>query len=65
MTLPANPEYKTAGIKFIKFINAKINDGEIHHIPVKIYKNGLDDIPQLLDDIKHGIRTLVRNWLQF
>ncbi|CAI4051585.1 hypothetical protein SUVZ_14G1890 [Saccharomyces uvarum] len=54
VTLPADPEYKTAGIKFIKFINSKINDGEIHHIPVKIYKNGLDDIPQLLDDIKHG-----------
>ncbi|EGA77217.1 YNL134C-like protein [Saccharomyces cerevisiae Vin13] len=53
-TLPADPEYKEAAIKFIKFINPKINDGEIHHIPVKVYKNGLDDIPQLLDDIKHG-----------
>lgn len=54
VTLPADPQYKTAGIKFIKFINAKVNDGEIHHIPVKVYKKGLDDIPQLLDDIRQG-----------
>ncbi|CAI4035977.1 hypothetical protein SMKI_14G1880 [Saccharomyces mikatae IFO 1815] len=53
-TLPADPQYKAAAIKFIEFINPKINDGEIYHIPVKVYKNGLEDVPQLLDDIKHG-----------
>ncbi|CAI4065173.1 hypothetical protein N7582_002883 [Saccharomyces uvarum] len=53
-TIPADPECKRAAIRLVKFLNPKIKDGEIHHIPVKIYKKGLYDIPQLLDDIRNN-----------
>ncbi|CCD25614.1 uncharacterized protein NDAI_0F02960 [Naumovozyma dairenensis CBS 421] len=53
MTLPASPEYRQAAIDFIRFINPKLNNGEIHHIPIKVYKNGLEGAIQLTDDIKH------------
>ncbi|EHN02288.1 YCR102C-like protein [Saccharomyces cerevisiae x Saccharomyces kudriavzevii VIN7] len=54
VVFPADPEARTAAIKFVKFINPRINDGKIHHIPVKIYKNGLYDIPHIIEDIKKG-----------
>lgn len=57
ITLPACPEYREATIKAIKFVNPKILNGEIHHIPIKIYKNGLKDLPQLTEDIKHGVNS--------
>ncbi|KOG99281.1 zinc-binding alcohol dehydrogenase family protein DI49_1727 [Saccharomyces eubayanus] len=50
---PADPECKMAAIKFVEFINPKVDDGEIHHIPAEVYKKGLYDIPQMLDDIKN------------
>ncbi|CCC71119.1 hypothetical protein NCAS_0G02320 [Naumovozyma castellii] len=54
MTLPASQEYREATIKAVKFVTPKILNGEIHHIPIKIYKNGLRDVPQLTDDIKNN-----------
>ncbi|CAI4863628.1 CQS_1a_G0057230.mRNA.1.CDS.1 [Saccharomyces cerevisiae] len=54
ITLPADTEAGRAAINFVKFINLKINDRQIHHIPVKIYKNGLFDVPHILEDIKYG-----------
>ena len=54
ITLPADSEARKAAIKFIKFINPKINDGKIRHIPVRVYKNGLYDVPHILEDIKYG-----------
>ncbi|CAI4553777.1 CCQ_1a_G0027270.mRNA.1.CDS.1 [Saccharomyces cerevisiae] len=54
ITLPADSEARKAAIKFIKFINPKINDGQIRHIPVRVYKNGLCDVPHILKDIKYG-----------
>ncbi|EDO16248.1 hypothetical protein Kpol_505p25 [Vanderwaltozyma polyspora DSM 70294] len=54
ITMPANPGYRKAAVDFVNFINPKINDGEIRHIPVKVFKNGLEDIPTMLEDIKEG-----------
>ncbi|CCF60288.1 hypothetical protein KAFR_0J02240 [Kazachstania africana CBS 2517] len=54
MTLPQDKKYREDAIKFIRFINPKVANGEIHHIPVKVYKNGLDGAVQLTDDIKNN-----------
>ncbi|CCK72013.1 zinc-binding alcohol dehydrogenase family protein KNAG_0I02270 [Huiozyma naganishii CBS 8797] len=54
MTLPADPVFARHAVEFIRFINGKINNGEIHHIPVKVYKGGLAAVPQLTEDIKEG-----------
>lgn len=52
--LPADPKFRKDVEEFVAFINPRINEGIIHHIPIKIYKNGLDDVQQILDDIKFG-----------
>ncbi|EDO14707.1 hypothetical protein Kpol_381p6 [Vanderwaltozyma polyspora DSM 70294] len=51
---PAEPAYRQSPINFVHFINPRLNNGEIHHIPVKTFKNGLEDIPALLQGIKEG-----------
>lgn len=51
---PANPQYRKDLIKFIKFINPKVIDGEIHHIPIKLYDQGLKDIPEMMGKVKEG-----------
>lgn len=53
MTFPANPQYRADGIKFIKFIEPKINSAEIHHMPIQTY-DGLESVPGLIKDIKQG-----------
>ncbi|CAI4058911.1 hypothetical protein SUVZ_04G0010 [Saccharomyces uvarum] len=53
-TFLADLECKRAAIRFVEFISPKVDDGEIHHIPVKVYKKGLYDIPQVLDDIRNN-----------
>ena len=53
-TIPADPEYRKAACEVIKFLNPKLDRGDIHHIPIKVYQNGLDDVPQILDDIKNN-----------
>ena len=54
ITLPSSPTYRAAVINFVRFINPKINSGEIHHIPIKVYSNGLEEIPKILEAIKTG-----------
>ncbi|PTN14442.1 hypothetical protein C4S56_4072 [Saccharomyces cerevisiae] len=54
ITFPADPEARRAATEFVKFINPKISDGQIHHIPARVYKNGLYDVPRILEDIKIG-----------
>lgn len=49
-----NLKYRETAIDFINFITPKIVKGELHHIPAKIFKNGLREIPQILDDICKG-----------
>lgn len=53
-TLPADPEYRKATHEVIEYLNPKLINGDIHHIPIKVYQNGLDDVPQLTDDIKNN-----------
>lgn len=54
VTLPADPEYRRDACEVIKFLNPKLDRGDIHHIPIKVYPNGLHDIPQIMDDIKNN-----------
>nr|CAI6683181.1 ASN_HP1_G0038460.mRNA.1.CDS.1 [Saccharomyces cerevisiae] len=54
ITFPADSEARRAATEFVKFINPKISDGQIHHIPARVYKNGLYDVPRILEDIKIG-----------
>lgn len=53
-TVPASPSFRADVIKFIKFIGPKIDAGEIHHIPIKIFQNGLEDVPAILKGIEKG-----------
>lgn len=53
-TLPADQAYRNGVIEFIEFINPKVNAGEINHIPVKVHEGGLNDVQQMLNDIKSG-----------
>lgn len=53
-TLPADADYRKATHDVIAYLNPKLDRGDIHHIPVKVHQNGLDDIPQLLDDIMNN-----------
>lgn len=54
MTLPVNPEFRKHMVDYIEFVSAKINAGEIKHIPIKVYKRGLNDVQQMLDDLQSG-----------
>lgn len=51
---PANPQYRRDAVSFIRFISPKVASGEILHMPVKVYKNGLLDIPEITDIIRKG-----------
>ncbi|KAK5781741.1 hypothetical protein RI543_000927 [Arxiozyma heterogenica] len=51
---PANPQFRKDLIRYIKFINPKLIDGQIHHIPMKLYNHGLNDIPLFTNMIKNG-----------
>lgn len=53
-TLPQDLAYREAVHEGIEFINPKLNNGELHHIPAKVYKNGLDSVVQIIDDIKNN-----------
>ncbi|KAL3232462.1 hypothetical protein RNJ44_04378 [Nakaseomyces bracarensis] len=54
VTIPADLEYRKHAIEFMKFINPYVNAGEIEHIPVKVHKGGLNDVSQMVDDIRKG-----------
>lgn len=51
---PADQEYRETVIKFIKFVNPYLNDGSLHHVPIKVYKNGFESLLEILSDIKEG-----------
>ncbi|CAB4252280.1 similar to Saccharomyces cerevisiae YNL134C Putative protein of unknown function with similarity to dehydrogenases from other model organisms [Maudiozyma barnettii] len=53
-TFPPNPIYRRDVSKFINFIAPKIQQGGISNMPVKICKNGLDDVPGLIDKLRKG-----------
>lgn len=50
---PANPAYRKSIIEFAKFIESKIIDGQIHHIPIHVFDKGLEGVPGLLEDLEH------------
>lgn len=52
--IPKDPEYRAQVVKFIKEINPHLLNGDFHHIPVKVYKNGLESAVQIVKDIKDG-----------
>ncbi|CCE61689.1 hypothetical protein TPHA_0B00170 [Tetrapisispora phaffii CBS 4417] len=54
MVIPPLPDFRKDAIEFIEFINEKINNGEIHHIPIKVFQKGLEDVPGMLADIEAG-----------
>ncbi|CAR29324.1 ZYRO0G05984p [Zygosaccharomyces rouxii] len=57
--LPKDLEYRKKAIEFIKWVQPKIDAGDIYHLPVKI-SNGLESIPKLLDDVRTGKNSGVK-----
>ncbi|QLQ79648.1 hypothetical protein HG537_0C02950 [Torulaspora globosa] len=57
---PADPVYREAAIKFVRFIEPKVIKGEINHIPLKIFHNGLEDVPVAMNKIKNGENSNVK-----
>lgn len=51
-TIPANPAYREALVGFTKLIAPKINDGEIQHLPLKIFHKTLQEIPVVLKELQ-------------
>lgn len=60
VTIPANPEYAKAASKFIAFINSHVEAGEIQHMPIHVFPNGLADVPELTNGIKEGKNSGVK-----
>ncbi|QLL32773.1 hypothetical protein HG536_0D02950 [Torulaspora globosa] len=58
--LPADPACRAAAIEFVRFIGPKVADGEINHIPLKVFHNGLEDIPVAMNKIKNGENSNVK-----
>lgn len=54
ITIPAVPAYRTATVAFIDFIAPHVQNGSIRHIPIKVFPNGLDDVPTLTQGIREG-----------
>ncbi|CCF60287.1 hypothetical protein KAFR_0J02230 [Kazachstania africana CBS 2517] len=52
--IPADQEYRNSVVKFVSIANKLFLNGELRHIPVKVYKNGLEGTLQITDDIKNG-----------
>lgn len=49
---PANQEYRNVVVKFVEYINDKLNNGPLEHIPIKIYKNGLESTLEIMKDLE-------------
>ncbi|CCF56309.1 hypothetical protein KAFR_0B00110 [Kazachstania africana CBS 2517] len=52
--IPADQSYRKSLIEFVKVINRLFLDGTLHHIPIKVYKNGLEGMIEIMDDLKYG-----------
>ncbi|SMN22760.1 similar to Saccharomyces cerevisiae YLR460C Member of the quinone oxidoreductase family, up-regulated in response to the fungicide mancozeb [Maudiozyma saulgeensis] len=52
--LQPNLPYRKVIIDFIKTVNPKLNNGELQHIPVKVYESGLRSTIQIMKDIQDG-----------
>ncbi|SMN18389.1 similar to Saccharomyces cerevisiae YNL134C Putative protein of unknown function with similarity to dehydrogenases from other model organisms [Maudiozyma saulgeensis] len=52
--IPKDDAYRAHVVEFIKQINPHFLKGEFHHIPVKVYQNGLEGAVQIVKDIQAG-----------
>ena len=52
--IPHDDAYRAHVIEFIKQINPHFLNGDLHHIPVKVYKNGLEGAVEIVKDIQAG-----------
>ena len=50
---PRNLQFRKDLNRYIKYINSKALEGKIHHIPMKLHKCGLNDIPLFTKMIKN------------
>lgn len=50
----ANLSYRKVIIDFIQMVNPKLNSGELHHMPIRVYRNGLDSTLQIMKDNREG-----------
>ncbi|CAL9733648.1 hypothetical protein MOSE0_B05908 [Monosporozyma servazzii] len=50
----ADPKYRKVIIKFVEFVSDKLVDGSLNHIPIKVYKNGLESTIQIMEDLENG-----------
>lgn len=55
--IPADPKYKEDMIKYVKEINPRLINGEFHHPPIVVYKDGLNGAVKLTKDIQNGINV--------
>ncbi|SCU85538.1 LADA_0D08130g1_1 [Lachancea dasiensis] len=59
-TFPANPAYRSAAVDLVKFLEPRIKNGALNHIPIEVYPGGLEAIPRILSDIKNGANSGVK-----
>ncbi|CCF57005.1 hypothetical protein KAFR_0B07060 [Kazachstania africana CBS 2517] len=53
LIIPADQSYRKSLIEFVKVSNRLFLDGTLHHIPIKVYKNGLEGMIEIMDDLKY------------
>ncbi|CAL9736949.1 hypothetical protein MOSE0_L00166 [Monosporozyma servazzii] len=53
-TVKADPKYREVVIKFVEFVSDKLIDGSLSHIPIKVYKNGLESTIRIMEDLENG-----------
>ncbi|CCE66340.1 hypothetical protein TPHA_0P01830 [Tetrapisispora phaffii CBS 4417] len=51
---PKDVTYRKDTFEFVKFIRPYVQNGEIKHMPVKVFDNGLEDIPEITNMIRDG-----------
>lgn len=57
MKFPADPLCKKNMIRYTKEINPRLLNGEFHHPPIVVYKNGLKGAVKLTKDIQNGVNA--------
>ncbi|GCF00303.1 hypothetical protein ZYGM_001306 [Zygosaccharomyces mellis] len=56
---PKDLRYRKVAMDFVKWVQPKIDAGEIHHMPVRV-SNGLQSLPKLMDDVRTGRNSGVK-----
>ncbi|KAH3902309.1 uncharacterized protein SCODWIG_02997 [Saccharomycodes ludwigii] len=58
--IPKNPEFVEIAVKTMNDVNKLIYANKIKHMPLKIFHNGLEDIPEILHGIQIGKNSGVK-----